>query len=352
MFRSSTPEPSPADRQTYIPPHIESAMAEHVQQNLPPHLQKYRGGNTYVPQHAQAEIASHLEESLPPHMKQYAGAYVQQQVVEPSLARRGAAADPAETQPVPQAVPGQSISPSMNGMPAGASAVTAPGVPSAGQVQPPAGSVMPSAPAAPTQSPDQAYAFITNPEKPVKPSPLSSLLTGGSLIARIGVIGGALLILLILFAIVRGIFGGGQNLDSLLTVVQEQQELIHLTTTASQEPSLATGNKNLAATIQSSLTSSQSATLTYMSKNGKKIKTAQLNQKVSATTDTQLKNATSAGNYNQVFRDVIQTQLNAYSNALNAAYGKITGPKGRDLLRENYRQLQLYQVEFKETANQ
>jgi hypothetical protein len=309
-------------------------MAEHVQQNLPPHLQKYRGGNTFVPQHAQAEITQHLENSLPPHMQQYASAYVQQQVVEPSLARRGAVVAPAAApqEAAPQAVPGQSITP---------------GVP-AGQIPPAAPSTMP----APNQSPDQAYAFITNPEKPAQPSLLSSLVGGRSLIARIAMAAGVVLVLLILFAVGRSIFGGSQNLDSLVSVAQEQQELLHLTTTAAQGNSLAAGNQNLAATIRSSLTSSQAATISYMSKNGKKIKAAQLNQKVSATIDTQLKDAASAGNYDQTFRDVIETQLGSYGNTLNAAYGKITGPKGRELLRDNYRQLQLYQVQFQQTANQ
>ncbi len=158
MFRPSKPTvPGTQDRQTYIPPHIESAMAERVQQSMPAHLKKYQGGNTYIPGHAQAEMTQHLENSLPPHMKQYAGAYMQQNVVGPSIARRSAAAAPIP--PEPAATP---PAPVVAGM-ALQNPVEQPGQP-AGTVAP--GQAPPQSPvAAPnqSQSPDQAYNFITNP---------------------------------------------------------------------------------------------------------------------------------------------------------------------------------------------
>jgi hypothetical protein len=346
MFRSSKSGPA-SDGQTYIPPHIESAMAEHVQQSMPAHLEKYQGGNTYIPQHAQEEMTQHLENTLPPHMKQYAGAYMQQRVVEPSLARRGMVtpATPPETQATPVAPTGPQ--PTFTGIPQ-------PGSPISGAAAP-GQSVAPQQPgnaqAAPA-SPDQAYSFIMEPEKQPKQFFLGGLFSGKSMAVRAVIIVGGLIVLLIVFSLLRGLLSNKPDLTTYLGVVQQQQELLHLTSNTSAQAGMSTGNLNSAATIQAAVATSQSDTIKYMAENGKKIKDKELNVKVSLDTDNKLKDAQSAGNFNQVYRDALETELNNYNVALNAAYSHAPGPKGKALIKDSYNQLLLLQLQLKESTNQ
>ncbi len=327
-------------------------MAQHVQQSMPPHLEKYRGGNTYIPQHAQEEMTQHLENTLPPHMKQYAGAYMQQRVVEPSLARRGTV-NPA----LPPEAPGATVSPPAaqpnfgnplaQGLPG-----AAPGQSVTPQTQPAPAATQAQATAPP--SPDQAYSFIMNPEKPPKQFFLNTLFTGKSVLARAAIVAGGLIVLLIVFSLLRGLLSSKPDLTSYMSVVQQQQELLHLTSASggSAQQSLSVGNVNLATTIKASLTTSQAKTIKYMVDNGQKIDAKQLNLKVSAKTDAQLKDAASAGNYNQAYREAIESELNTYANTLKTAYSQSPGPRGKALMKDSYAQLQLFQVQFQESATQ
>ena len=184
----------------------------------------------------------------------------------------------------------------------------------------------------------QTYDFIVNPDKP----PKTPLLTGGSSLAvRVAVVSGGLLVLLIAFIVLKGIIAGSPKLDSMLTVAQDQQELIHLTTNTGQQQNLSTANQNLAATAQLSLNSAQDQLVNYMTKNGFKVKPKVLTQKVSTSIDTQLTNAATAGTYDQTFQDTIKSQLNTYTDDLKQAYGQISGKNGRALLSSDYNQAQL-----------
>jgi hypothetical protein len=364
MLQRANPAPGLQDRQTYIPPHIESAMAQHVQQSMPAHLKKYRGGNTYIPEHARAEIAQHLEKTLPGHMKQYAGAYTQQNIIEPSLTRRGAApvpaGPPAETSSA--AVPHAPVAaPDFANLNAVGAAAGQPGATispePAGDTQPappaqapvPAGPVDPAA-AAPTGR-DAPYAFITNPAPVSKPPLLDSLPGAGSMIGRVGLIIGGAIALLIVFTLLRGVLSNKPKLTAAVNVVQEQQELIHLAANAAQQDGLSVANQNLSATVQASLISSQLSTIQYLTTNKQKISDKQLGLKVSAATDTQLAGAASAGTYNQTYHDVMKDKITEYMNSLSAAYKQSTGPKGRTLMQDSYNQAKLFTVQLDPPAN-
>jgi hypothetical protein len=58
-------------------------------------------------------------------------------------------------------------------------------------------------PASPPQTP---YAFITDPQNPLKAAP-SALLNGRSLLARVAIFGGGVVGLLIVFSILKGLLG-------------------------------------------------------------------------------------------------------------------------------------------------
>ena len=128
----------------------------------------------------------------------------------------------------------------------------------------------PSAPPQPEHvSPEQAFSFIMNPEQ----QPSKSQLPGSnSMILRILVVLGGLLVLVIIFAVLKNLLGGTSNLGSFVSVIQDQQELVHLTTnvTGNQQLALPTDDQNFAATAQLSLTSSQSGLTSYLASIGMK----------------------------------------------------------------------------------
>lgn len=198
---------------------------------------------------------------------------------------------------------------------------------------------VPAEPAA-APSPQGNYDFIMNPQKPARRPLLSKLPAGSSLPARIAYIFGGLLILLIIFIFVKGLFGGS-NFTSFVGIVQDQQEMIHLAASASQQQNLTVGDQNFAATAKLSLSSSQSAIIKYLVGNGQKLNTKTLNLKVSAATDQQLQNSLAAATYDQTFQQIMNGKLKAYVSDLKQTYTQTTGKNGRALLNDDYKQAQL-----------
>ncbi len=191
-----------------------------------------------------------------------------------------------------------------------------------------------------------AYDFIINPAPPSAHTKyLPGLPPANTLTIRVAYIAGGLLILLILFVIAKGIIVGKPKLDSFVSVAQDQQELIHLTSNTGSRSSsalqrLSTGNRNLAATIQVAITSNNAQTIKYLTSNHYKVSPKVLNLKVSSSLDTQLSNAQTAGTYNQVFQQILASELNTYSADLSSAYNS-AGKKGKPLLSSEYKQAQL-----------
>lgn len=192
---------------------------------------------------------------------------------------------------------------------------------------------------------DQSYSFITNsPEEP-KRSPLS-FLSGLSLRGRIILGAGGLVAFLILILILRALVGGGGNADVLITVVQDQQELVHLAENAGTEQSLSRKNRNLASTVQLAVASSQSQLVTYLAEGGKRLNEKQLNLKVDATVDQRLTDAASSGTYNQTFEEIMRDTLNEYGQDLQDAYQANKGPNGRAILSDSYNQARLLGIQL------
>ncbi len=218
--------------------------------------------------------------------------------------------------------------------------VTPPESPSPQPLQAPQPSPAPSTYLPPGQTdpapPHASYDFIMNTSHPSK-SFLNPKLPGKSnaKLIRVLIAGGGLLLLMIVFSLVKGLFTTPSNKPLLLAVAQNQQRLIHLVTLAKDEPTLSTPNKNFAATAQLSLTSGESDMIAYLGKAGmKKIGSKVLNQKVSTTTDDKLQAAIAADTYNQTFHDIMKAGLDQYQQSLQAAYDKTTGQNGRKLLKD------------------
>lgn len=333
MFRPSKPSQAAQNKHTYIPVDIQAAMAEHVQQSMPAHLKQYQGGDSFIPQRAENEMTKHLEKTLPPHLKQYAGAYMQQNIVQPSLGKPGTSVSPSSMPTGPSPIPHAPV------------LTVQPNTPQNGPQDSYAANTVSPAQEERT-APDQPYAFITNPAQTPKQSPLARLPGGNSALMRGLVLLGGLLVLVIIFAIFKSLLGGGANLTPLVGIAQDQQELIHIATNASQQPSISAADQNLATTMRLSLASSQSETIAYLVGNHKKVTIKILDLKLSTTTDKQLSAAAAATTYDQTFQEVVQTKLTAYASALQQAYKLDNGKKGRALLTKSFQQTQLLQTQL------
>lgn len=175
-----------------------------------------------------------------------------------------------------------------------------------------------------------------NPKKPKKPViPLA--LPGNSLITRIAIVGGGLVVLIILAVIVSSVLTSGskEKTASLLTIAQDQTELIRLSTAGATLTTSIPG-QNLAQNVQATVTSDNAKLLSYLRANGTKLSPAQLGLKKSKTADATLLTAQQNNAYDTTFIGLMQADLATYKAALQKAYQADPGPKGKELLSVQY----------------
>ena len=206
-----------------------------------------------------------------------------------------------------------------------------------------------SQPQVPVQTPtaEHPYSFILQSQKPTRRLSLGSR----SLPQRIAVVSGGLLVLIIVLSLVKGAISHGPNFVPIVATVERQQELLHIMTSAVQQPSLSTTNKNFALTAQLSLGSAQTKLLKYLADNGTKVKPSQLSGKISTSVDKSLTAAAANSTYNQTFQTTVQAQLNSYIQGLKQAYSQDKGARGRALLNDDYNQAQLLLTQLNSPAS-
>lgn len=304
---------------------------------------------TYIPAHVEKAMTKQIQQMMPAHMKQYAGPYMQQNVMNQKVGLQmtgQSTGRPANYRPVttlprdshyhqfghsslsndPTQLPGQSTPTSAATMPESE--------PSTAPVQ---GTQYSQAaePVNPTQS---SYEFIMNPPEPPKKSRLPG---GGSLLSRIALVGGGLVVLLIIANVVRGALSGPSPFPSYVSILQDQQVLIYLSTKALEEDSLSNTNRNFASTAQLSMTSSQAALTAYLATNDQTVDAKVLNAKVSPELDKRLQTALAATTYNNTFQEIAKTTLVDYTARMQRTYDAFEGKNGRDLLAKDYKQAEL-----------
>ncbi len=339
-------------------------MTQHLQQTMPANLRQYIGKDpAYVPRSAEVAINQALQKNMPAHLRQYADAYRDQRIFNPGP---NADSNNFQTRPVSPHPPTPDPLRRSHSMPVGSQhtveldtlPVAAESLfssdhptqvaPGAGPIGPQVISPSPDGQAPPTPQSTDPYDFMNTPEAPKKMSlNLPGFNSAGPTVKRLITILVGLLLLVIVVSVFKSILAGGTNLNQLTVVVQDQQELLHISTAASQVQNLFPNDQNLVATAQISLSSASSQTLSYLTLNKVKLKTATLDGRISKSIDLQLTNAQTAGNYDQVLDQVIQSQLNRYQSDLHYAYVATKGPHGRALLSSEYNQAGLLLSEAK-----
>jgi hypothetical protein len=185
---------------------------------------------------------------------------------------------------------------------------------------------------------------MSSQQPPQKKFPLPG--SNSSLPIRIGLVAGGLVALLIIFNIVKGLLAGPSNFPYYMSVIQDQQEITHLSSLALQQEDLSTSHKNFAATSQVSVKSAQSDLVKLLIANKKKVDDKQANLKVSTATDARLETALASGTYNTVFSEVMQEQLATYKKDLNTVYNKTQSQGNRRLLKNQYDQADLLIIQL------
>ena len=186
----------------------------------------------------------------------------------------------------------------------------------------------------------ESYDFIVNPEKPRK----TMVALPSGLKQRILFIAVAVVVLIIIISLVSSLLKPKNNtLPALLAVADQQQELIHLSDPANMNntQNISGDTANTINTINQSVTSAQGQLLTYLAKNGTKLKTGQVAGANEVSIDATLSTAASGGNYEATLLSTLQTQLSSYGVSLKSAYTLEKGPKGQALLTSDYKQQQL-----------
>jgi hypothetical protein len=180
------------------------------------------------------------------------------------------------------------------------------------------------------------YDFIFNHQQVKQPK--TPIKLPGNIFGKIGVIAGGIVVIIIIFAVASSVLKGSSNLTTLVAVLQDQQELIHISNSAEQQADISGINKNFAATASLSLSSCSTALQSYISAAGDKVNPSTLVLKESPTTDKALSTAEEAGDFNSTYSEIAEQQLTTYINDLKTAYSAAKGPEGRALLLSDFNQ--------------
>lgn len=324
----------------------------------------YQDRHAYIPPQVEQAMVKQMEHALPAHMKKYAGAYVQQNMTGPGMANSGKVSGPppgyrpvthlprkdhfhqykaqipskADTFVQQPTAPQTQQTQAQPAQPYQEPAAPSPEQPPMGPMQ--AAIYDNNYQAGPQSTAQPAYDFIMNPDQAAGLK--TPFLSGSSLIARIGLVAGGLIILLVVFNIARGLLSGPSTVPYYLSVVQDQQAIIHLTSTTSQpQTDISEANKNFSTTAQLSVASSQSAIIRLLAQNGEKIKTKEIGLKVSGSDDQRISAAATSGTYNETFREIMQSHLKTYMADLQKTYDKSKGANGRALISDQFHQAEL-----------
>jgi hypothetical protein len=190
------------------------------------------------------------------------------------------------------------------------------------------------------QSPNQGnpYDFILSPQQAPKKK---FGFGGGNLVMTIGlIVGGAFLFMIILAMLLNAFTPKKVSTADLITVTQVQNELMRVA-----DQGARAGNqqvtKNLGVTIQYTMQTQQKKTLGFLAKNGTEVGEKDLKLKQNASTDQQLTSAKTTSTFDLVFAQIMEDELNTYSNDLKQLYGKGASKTERDLMSSFYEQTQL-----------
>ncbi len=175
------------------------------------------------------------------------------------------------------------------------------------------------------------YEFIMNPNAPKR----KSLGSGNSLLTRIALLLGGLVVLMIVVAVLISAIGPKSSTPGLIAIAQRQQEIIRLTTNAKSQTTNQ-DTTNFITNSNVSTISSQQEVTAYLTAHGTKLNNKQLALDQNSQTDAFLSNATNANNYDNAITQTLTQQLVTYEGLLQTTFKQTSGKLAKQLLQNCY----------------
>lgn len=203
------------------------------------------------------------------------------------------------------------------------------------------------------QYPEQnPYDFIMNPNQPAPKRPLDISGKNGFAL-KIGMIVGALIIIMIAASLLINLFTGNRtNTADLQALAQSQQEIIRVAQVANGGSGLRDQSlKNFATNTQLTVATQQTALLAYLTKHDAKMSPKTLGLKKDDQTDKQLAQARATSTYDIAFQQIAARQLANYSNELQTNFNNATEKDVRSYLQESYQNVQLLRAQMPTPSN-
>lgn len=278
-------------------------------------------------------------------LSQPAGGYTPQQSVQNGFAPSQAGQLPQpESQPNQQPLQQPSYQPTAYPMTAPAAPAASPQLPQqplappASQQSPGPQQVVPAPnePVSDPNDPNKKYEFILNPEK--KPHKSSLLPAGatapGMNMTKVLLLAGGVMILLIVLAVVLSMARGGDKpATGLYAILNDQQEIIHVTSKAGNN--LESGNlQTFTATANSTTTSSQQELIAFLSQHKVKINADKLAATPFTSADQTLSAAQAANTYDAAYKQLMADILKDYQSKILQTGKTSTGSERTILQKE------------------
>lgn len=189
--------------------------------------------------------------------------------------------------------------------------------------------------------PNNQYDFIVSPGGPPKKSLLPSLGGQSSFTQKLIFIIGGAFVLIILMWIIGNILGGsGTNTADLTKLVQQQEEIARVSAEGAEGTS-RTDIRNAATNTKLSVTSQQQEVLVFLAGQGTEIKEDQQKALENAATDELLETAKTNNTFDTTFIETMQSYLNDYSAAIQTAFDNASDETEQELLRSHFEQVKL-----------
>lgn len=189
------------------------------------------------------------------------------------------------------------------------------------------------------QFPGNNYDFIMNSGQKQK-KPLIPKVGGGSLAGKlIPIIGGAVVLIILMWVVGSFLGGGGINKANAIGLVQTQQEITRVA-----KEGIASGNgniRNVAANVTASVSTQQKEWLVVLGENGTEVKEDQFGLKLNETTDQRLADATANNTFDLAYTEVMNAYLTDYSNTLSNYFKSATTEEERTLINLHFEEVKL-----------
>lgn len=196
--------------------------------------------------------------------------------------------------------------------------------------------------ASPSTTGHNPYEFILNAQQPK-----SASLGRNALLKRILLVCSGLALLAIVVAIAMSFLAPkGVSTEQLLSVAQQQQEIVRVAQTASSQAS-SQKTKDIAATVQLSIGSNQQQLLQYAEKASIKIDKKQLELKKDSKTDAFLENAQATSTYDAAWRQTMLTLLASYKTSLSTLFTSTSSPSLKSTLNNSFNGVNLLEEQLR-----